>query len=219
MLTEPDPELPGIVDAGPAREAPPEPVNRSWIGSVAWYVLLSALALLVLLPVWLTLMRALSTPAAAVKPGASPFVPHQVQWGVFRRAIATRATSVGALPQHGGHAPDHLRAGVHVAPGGLRLRLPPLSRSRRVVFAVFMATLLLPIEVTLLPNLHTVRDLDWFNSFQGMAVPVHGHRPRHVPDPPGLPRHPRRASATRRASRATGTGPTSGSSRCPSPAR
>ena len=42
---------------------------------------------------------------------------------------------------------------------------------KRVMFALFMATLLLPIEVTLLPNLHTVRDLDWFNSFQGMAVP------------------------------------------------
>jgi sn-glycerol 3-phosphate transport system permease protein len=42
---------------------------------------------------------------------------------------------------------------------------------KRVIFAVFMATLLLPIEVTLLPNVHTVRDLDWFNSFQGLAVP------------------------------------------------
>ena len=44
-LTEPDPELPGVVDAGPAREAPPEPVNRSWIGSLAWYVVLIALSL------------------------------------------------------------------------------------------------------------------------------------------------------------------------------
>ena len=169
-LTEPDPELPGIVDAGPAREAPPEPVNRSWIGSAAWYVVLSALALLVLLPVWLTLMRALSTPAAAVKPGASPFVPHQIQWDVFRRAIdqgdlwsALYRSMVVTLLITFGQVFTSLLAAYAFA----YLRFP----FKRVIFAVFMATLLLPIEVTLLPNLHTVRDLNWFNSFQGMAVP------------------------------------------------
>ena len=169
-LTEPDPELPGIVDAGPAREAPPEPVNRSWIGSAAWYVVLSALALLVLLPVWLTLMRALSTPAAAVKPGASPFVPHQIQWDVFRRAIdqgdlwsALYRSMVVTLLITFGQVFTSLLAAYAFA----YLRFP----FKRVIFAVFMATLLLPIEVTLLPNLHTIRDLDWFNSFQGLAVP------------------------------------------------
>jgi sn-glycerol 3-phosphate transport system permease protein len=169
-LTEPDPELPGVVDAGPAREAPPEPVNRSWIGSAAWYVVLSALALLVLLPVWLTLMRALSTPAAAVKPGASPFVPHQIQWDVFRRAIdqgdlwaALYRSMVVTLLITFGQVFTSLLAAYAFA----YLRFP----FKRVIFAVFMATLLLPIEVTLLPNLHTVRDLNWFNSFQGMAVP------------------------------------------------
>jgi sn-glycerol 3-phosphate transport system permease protein len=34
-----------------------------------------------------------------------------------------------------------------------------------------MASLLLPIEVTLLPNLHTIRELEWFNTFQGLALP------------------------------------------------
>ena len=42
---------------------------------------------------------------------------------------------------------------------------------KRVVFAVFMATLLLPLEVTLLPNLQTIRDLGWFDSYQGLIVP------------------------------------------------
>ena len=40
-----------------------------------------------------------------------------------------------------------------------------------VVFAVFMATLLLPLEVTLLPNLQTMRELGWFDSYQGLIVP------------------------------------------------
>ena len=36
---------------------------------------------------------------------------------------------------------------------------------RRVLFAVFMATLMLPIEVTLIPNVQTIRSLDWLNSY------------------------------------------------------
>ncbi len=169
-LTEPDPELPGVVDAGPHREAPPEAVNRSGFATAAWYVVLSALSLLVLLPVWLTLMRALSTPEAAVQPGASPFVPHQVQWDVFSRAIdqgdlwaALFRSLVVTFLITGGQ----LLTSVLAAYAFAYLRFP----FKRVIFALFMATLLLPIEVTLLPNLHTVRDLDWFNSYQGMAVP------------------------------------------------
>jgi sn-glycerol 3-phosphate transport system permease protein len=169
-LIEPDPDLPGLVEAGPHTEAPPAAPGRSWVGSITWYVVLSALALVVLLPIWLTLMRALSNPEAAVRPGASPFVPHQIEWDVFRRAIdqgdlwaALFRSLIVTLLITGGQ----LLTSVLAAYAFAYLRFP----FRRIVFAFFMATLLLPIEVTLLPNLHTVRELDWFNSFQGMAVP------------------------------------------------
>jgi sn-glycerol 3-phosphate transport system permease protein len=42
---------------------------------------------------------------------------------------------------------------------------------RRVAFLIFMATLMLPIEVTLIPNAQTVRSLGWLNSYPGLAVP------------------------------------------------
>src|SRR4051812_36848388 len=169
-LAEPDPRLPGVVEAGPGIEPPPSAPLRSGLGTAAWYLVLSALAVLVLLPVWLTLMRALSTPAAAVKPGASPFIAHEVQWGVFRRAIEQgdlwaalfRSLVVTLLITFG-----QLFTSVLAAYAFAYLRFP----FKRIIFALFMATLLLPIEVTLLPNLHTVRDLNWFNSYQGMAVP------------------------------------------------
>jgi sn-glycerol 3-phosphate transport system permease protein len=169
-LTEPEPALPGRVDAGPGQEAPPAAPLRSWVGTFGWYVVLTALAVLVLLPVWLTLMRALSTPEAAVRPGASPFVAHEIQWNVFRRAIdqgdlwaaLLRSLVVTVLITVG-----QLFTSVLAAYAFAYLRFP----LKRIIFALFMATLLLPIEVTLLPNLHTVRDLGWFNSYQGMAVP------------------------------------------------
>jgi sn-glycerol 3-phosphate transport system permease protein len=47
----------------------------------------------------------------------------------------------------------------------LRFPLKPL------VFALFMATLLLPIEVTLLGNVQTIRQLGWINSNAGLVLP------------------------------------------------
>jgi sn-glycerol 3-phosphate transport system permease protein len=42
---------------------------------------------------------------------------------------------------------------------------------KRVIFTLFMATLLLPLEVTVLPNLATISNLGWRDSFQGLIVP------------------------------------------------
>jgi sn-glycerol 3-phosphate transport system permease protein len=42
---------------------------------------------------------------------------------------------------------------------------------RGLVFAFFMGTLLLPLEVTLLANVQTIRDLTWINSNQALVLP------------------------------------------------
>ncbi|MGH9215747.1 MAG: carbohydrate ABC transporter permease [Acidimicrobiales bacterium] len=42
---------------------------------------------------------------------------------------------------------------------------------KTLVFAFFMATLLLPLEVTLLANVQTIRELGWINSNAGLALP------------------------------------------------
>jgi sn-glycerol 3-phosphate transport system permease protein len=42
---------------------------------------------------------------------------------------------------------------------------------KNVVFAFFVATMLLPLEVTLLANVQTIRDLDWINSNQALVLP------------------------------------------------
>jgi sn-glycerol 3-phosphate transport system permease protein len=40
-----------------------------------------------------------------------------------------------------------------------------------LVFAAFMGTLLLPLEVTLLANVQTIRDQGWINSYSGLVLP------------------------------------------------
>jgi sn-glycerol 3-phosphate transport system permease protein len=42
---------------------------------------------------------------------------------------------------------------------------------KRLIFALFMATLLLPLEVTLVGNIATIRQLEWINTMQALVFP------------------------------------------------
>ena len=42
---------------------------------------------------------------------------------------------------------------------------------KRILFALFMATLLLPVEVTLVGNIATIRQLNWTNTMQALVLP------------------------------------------------
>ena len=44
-------------------------------------------------------------------------------------------------------------------------------RGKSIVFALFLATLMVPAEVTIVANLQTVDTLGWRNSFEGLTVP------------------------------------------------
>ena len=135
----------------------------------AWYGALSALAMLVLFPVYMTVIRALSQPASYFREG-QPLVPVDVQWDVWRRALdegqlggkfwtSTVVTVVIVAAQ--------LVTSLLAAYAFTFLSFP----GRRALFLLVMATLMLPIEVTLIPNVETMRDLGWMNSFRGLTAP------------------------------------------------
>lgn len=42
---------------------------------------------------------------------------------------------------------------------------------KRAIFVTFLATMMLPFELTIVTNLATINDLGWHNTYQGMAVP------------------------------------------------
>lgn len=144
-------------------------VNQPTPKKVAWYVVLTVLSVVVLFPVYMTLVRALSTPAVYVREG-QPLYPVGVQWGVFAKAfqqgdlgpkivVSAVVTALIVVAQ--------LVTSILAAYAFSFLEFP----LRRVAFLIFMATLMLPIEVTLIPNAQTVRSLGWFNSYPGLAVP------------------------------------------------
>ncbi len=139
------------------------------VKNLGWYLLLSALSLIVLFPVWMILMRALSQPIAYLTAGQPPR-PVEPEWDVFTRAftegdlgrkllVSAAVTVVIAVAQ--------VTTSVLAAYTFAFLRFP----FRRLVFVAFMATLMLPIEVTLIANVETIRTFGWFNSLQGLTAP------------------------------------------------
>ncbi len=133
-----------------------------------WYLALTALAVVVLLPIYFLVVRAISDPTQSFT--SSVLTPVGVRFDGFGKAWSRGdldAAMVRTL------IVTVLITGLQVATSVLAayafafLQFP----LKKVVFAFFMATLLLPLEVTLLPNLQTMRDLGWFNSYQGLVVP------------------------------------------------
>lgn len=134
-----------------------------------WYLLLTLLALVVVLPVWFAFVRAVSAPRTILGGGLLLW-PREAQWDVFNRAWDNAnlggalgrslvVTVVITLAQ--------VTTSILAAYAFAYLWFP----MKRLVFALFMATLLLPIEVTVLQNLATVSHLGWKNSYQGLIVP------------------------------------------------
>lgn len=136
---------------------------------VSWYSALSVLSVLVLFPIYMTIVRALSTPRDYVQRG-QPLYPVAVQPDIF-----SRAWTQGDLGRQ-----MALSAVVTVIIVAAQLTTSIMSayafsflqfRGRTVMFYLFMATLMLPLEVTLIPNVDTVQSLGWFNSIQGLTAP------------------------------------------------
>ncbi len=143
--------------------------GRNGLRHLSWYVLLVVLAAVVLFPIYITIVRALSTPVSYANAN-SPLYPVDVQWDVFWQA----ATSQGLSRALGLSAAmtivitlSQVVTSILAAYVFAFLEFP----LKKTLFAVFMATLMLPIEVTLIPNVTTIADLGWLNTMQGLTVP------------------------------------------------
>jgi sn-glycerol 3-phosphate transport system permease protein len=139
------------------------------VKNLGWYLLLTALSLIVLFPIWMVLMRALSQPISYLSAGQPPR-PVDPEWDVFQRAftqgnLGRRLTTSAVMTVIITVA--QVATAVLAAYAFAFLRFP----FRRAAFVLFMATLMLPIEVTLIANVETIRTFGWFNSFQGLTAP------------------------------------------------
>jgi ABC-type glycerol-3-phosphate transport system permease component len=156
-------ELAGEAATVPARR------RRSVARLLGRYVLLSVLALIVIFPLYITVVNSL-LPAAQIAAQPPKFFPTSPIWGTYSKAwngghfgrylansaVVTTIIVVGQLL-------TAILAGYAFA----FLKFP----FKRTLFVVFLATLMIPFEVTVVQNLTTMVDLGLYDTYAGLALP------------------------------------------------
>ncbi len=142
---------------------------RRVVTAACWYVVLTALSVLVLFPVYMLLLRAVSNPIAYINAG-QPLRLVQPEWDVFQRAFSQgnlgRAMGLSAVVTVIIVTAQLLTA-VLAAYAFAFLEFP----LKKLMFVLVVGTLLLPIEVTLIANVETIRGLRLLNSVPGLTLP------------------------------------------------
>jgi ABC-type glycerol-3-phosphate transport system permease component len=148
---------------------PGRPRARRIAGKVLRYSLLTVLAFIVIFPLYMTVVNSLLRPdQIAARP--PKFFPTNPQWDSYSEAwsagnmsrylvnsaIVTAIITVGQVL-------TAILAGYAFA----FLEFP----LKRTLFVVFLSTLMVPFEITIVTNLTTINDLGWYDSYQGLAVP------------------------------------------------
>lgn len=133
------------------------------------YVLITALAFIVIFPIYITVVNSLLQPdQIASQPPR--FVPTDPQWHTYDDAW------------DGGHMGKYLRnsfivTGIITVGQVVTAILAGYAFAflefplKRTLFVAFLATLMVPFEVTIVTNLQTMDSLGWLDTYQGLAVP------------------------------------------------
>ena len=151
----------------PRRRAGPAFGRPRGVGLAGRYALLGIVSFVVLFPVYATVVAAFK-PASKVL--QNPLAPDAFTLDVLREAWTEGHLGrfifnslVVAVLVTIGQVATSVMSGYAFA----MLDFP----GRTPVFLVFLATLLVPLEATLVVNRRTIDSLGWLNSYQGLAVP------------------------------------------------
>ena len=143
--------------------------RRSLWGTIGRYLLLTALALVVLFPIYVTVIGSLLRPEQLTSRPPT-LIPNHPQWSSYSEAWSgghfstyLRNSAIVTVLITGGQLITSILAGYAFA----ILEFP----FKRTIFVVFLATMMIPFEVTIITNLQTVTDLHWYNNYAGLAIP------------------------------------------------
>lgn len=139
---------------------------RGW-RAAGRYSLLAVISIIVLFPIYTTFV-------AALKPGnrvlKRPLLPDSFTLDVLRRAFDEG--NLGRYVANSAVVAIVITIAVIVTSVLSAYAFAILDfPGRSVVFVIFLATLLVPLEATLVVNRRTVDSFGWLNTFQGLTVP------------------------------------------------
>ena len=153
----------------PAPEPEPPHRPRRRLRTLGSYAVLTAFAVIILFPIYVTIVNSLLPPDQLVHQ-PPPLFPTHPQWGHYATAwtsgsmstyMATSAIMTGII------VAGQLVTSILAAYAFAFLRFP----FKRTLFVVCLATLMIPLEVTFITNLDTVTTLHWFNTYAGLSIP------------------------------------------------
>ena len=142
---------------------------RPWGRHALSYLGLILAATVVLLPIYMTVVNAL-LPKETIVAYPPKLFPSDPQWGNFTRALdevplarymwnSAIMTGVIVIGQ--------LVTASLAAYAFAFLRFP----GRGLLFLIFLSTLMVPLEVSIIPNFQTIQRLGWQDTYQALTVP------------------------------------------------
>ncbi len=142
---------------------------RRFLRGLALYLLLSAVAVVVLFPLWsaLTISMLNESQVAAYPPR---LVPPQLYFGNFVNALA-QAPLLRYLLN------SIIQSGLVMLGQLVTASLAAYAfafvdfKGRNVAFLVFLSTMMIPWEATIIPNYLTIKSLGWTDTYLGLAAP------------------------------------------------
>ena len=155
--------------AAATTEVPRPRKPRRKLRTIGSYTLLTAGAVVILFPVYVTIVNSLLPPDQLVHQ-PPPLFPTNPQWhdysaawngGQMSKYVATSAIMTAII------VAGQLVTSVLAAYAFAFLTFP----LKRTLFAVCLATLMIPLEVTFITNLDTITSLHWFNTYAGLSIP------------------------------------------------
>ena len=158
-----------MLPARPLPDTPRPPRAAPALRTIGSYALLTAGAIVVLFPIYVTIVNSLLVPDQLVQQ-PPPLFPTGPQWhnyvtawtsGSMSKYMATSAIMTMSI------VVGQLVTSILAAYAFAFLRFP----FKRTLFVICLATLMIPLEVTFITNLDTITTLHWFNSYEGLAVP------------------------------------------------
>jgi sn-glycerol 3-phosphate transport system permease protein len=142
---------------------------RRRLRTIGSYMLLTTGAVIVLFPIYITIVNSL-LPADQLVHQPPPLFPANPQWhdysaawngGQMSKYMLTSAIMTAII------VVGQLVTSVLAAYAFAFLTFP----FKRTLFVLTLATLMIPLEVTFITNLDTVTSLHWFNTYAGLAIP------------------------------------------------
>lgn len=172
----------GVVDH--AITAPSKTARRVGLGRILAWCLLAALIAVTLIPFWIVVRTALTRPDDLYA-STGAWLPPVLTLENFRRALGYVSDDVALAAGGSGSDVNFLKSllnsmifsGLVVAGQVVfsamaayafaRLRF----RGRKLLFALFLVSLMLPNIVLFIPNFILVKELGWLNTYAGMVAP------------------------------------------------